>query len=785
MKKTIVAMLSVFALMSAQPVLAEDPNVFINQDNIRYKIWTSRGTAEIVYKIGDLPDDLFLSDSIEYMGQNYCITQINERGFKGSNFKTIRLPGSLKTISNSAFEGCSQMQEIGLPESVQYIGERVFCECSSLTKILIPKNVHHIGYNSFFRTQISWVFNASALDLEAMNKDIWNSPDFPYDARFVKADSLGTFNDFEYYVSEDNRYIYQMEPREHLDLPLGYRLYPGLLEDYPTLTSITVPEGTTELPFGIFAHSEHLQRVDLPSTLLKIGNKAFYDCVSLKSIDLPSSVVTIGEGAFQQCEALEEIVLPPLVTRLEPETFANCFQLHTVGRLEEMEAIGESAFQQCESLKSVSLPRITRIEAMTFLYSGLEEIHFSDSLSYIGNSALSCCKFTSLVVPATIKTLGKSVFYWCKDLASVTLPEGLTELPQSLFAGCYALSQLNIPESVTTIGQSALSSTSIQSLELHDGITLEDAVFENCQKLKHIKLPASLSYLPHKTFQDCTALDSLCLGSHVATIGDNVVSGCTSLAYISCDAAEPPVATSKSFAKFDTYRCEVRVPDEAVEAYKTARGWRTFSHWNTAWSPDEPEPQYEELYHVYWHSHPNEGPDFYIATHNIGAQTGDEVGTRFASITNDEVEDLFGTGWRLMTPDEASFILWDFHSEDLQRFFPITYTEDYYYNEGADPSHIRAAEYWIEGGGVLFWGLYWGNRQQEHYEREMLQSPHYQSELPVRPVRDDLPLGISVMREPPHTVAVYDLNGRRNATANGLRIEVLNNGKVRKTIIRD
>lgn len=777
MKKLILVLLGIISLMGMRPLYAEDPSVFIDQDNIRYKIWTSRGTAEIVYTYGILPDDLYLPDDVEYMGSNFAIKLINEMVFKGKQFKSVRLPGSLTKISNSVFRDCTQLQEIILPESLERIGASTFQGCRNLTEIFLPKNVISLGEDSFYGTGLQWVFNASDLDLEELNKNYMSGPDFPYKAQFVRADSLGTFDEFRYYVRHHNRYIFQMEQHEHLDLPLGYSFHAGLLEKYPMLTSVTVPEGTTELPFGIFAHSR-LQTIDLPSTLTKVGDRAFYDCASLRSVNLPSSVVSIGSAAFAQCSSLQEITLPPLVTRLEGNTFASCTQLHTVGRLEEMESIGEAAFSQCESLTSAYLPKLTRIEDSTFSFSGLNEIVFSDSISYIGSYALSGCQFTDFCIPQTVKTIGQGAFYYNKKLAFVNLPEGLTELSQSLFAGCYALSQIYIPESVTTIRKSALSSTALQRIELHDGIVLEDAVFENCKQLKHVRLPASLSCLPDKTFKDCIALDSLCLGSDVTELGDNVVNGCTSLAYIRCDAVDPPAATNKTFANIDTYRCEVYVPEESVEAYLSAVGWRSFSHWNTAWSPDEPEPQYEELYHY----NPYTDVDFYIATHNIGAQTGNEIGTRFESITNAEVEELCGAGWRLMTYQEAiTLASGDLISLGLTQFFPNTYTDEYQTN--ADPGHVLASEYWIENDYVLFWGLYWGNRQAEEYVMNVQTSPRYQSELPVRPVRDDLPLGFSVLRELPHTVAVYDLNGRRNATARGMRLEVMSDGTVRKTIV--
>lgn len=202
---------------------------------------------------------------------------------------------------------------------------------------------------------------------------------------------------------------------------------------------------------------------------------------------------------------------------------------------------------------------------------------------------------------------------------------------------------------------------------------------------------------------------------------------------------------------------------------------------------EEPEltaadSQSVELYHYTSSS----GYDFYIAPTNIGASNNSEVGTRFESITNEEVAELYGEGWRLMTYEEGCF-LWgsgDLIAKNVYKYLPNTYSEDYSTGGGADPGHIRASEYWLEGGYVLYWASMWGNRQSQYFVIEVLSSPKYSQELPVRPIRDDLPAGISVLLEIPHPVAVYDLNGRLNSTSNGLRIEVMNDGRTRKTIVR-
>lgn len=808
MKKFLLACLY-FCLV--QIAMAEDPNDYVLIDHIHYKIWLTRGTAEVCYLRSPAPEDLVLPDTLVHNGSSYPITQING-GFVGvqgygAGIRSIHLPIGLKNIGPGAFSGCSQLQAVCLPQGLNQIGAEAFRGCSQLREIFIPQSVNYIGKDAFYNSGLQWVFNASVLDLVEMNKDYYdyNGPHIPYKANIVRADSLGVYQDFEYYVYGSDRYIYRMESREHLDLPLGFRFHAGILANYPALVSVSLPEGMTEMPSDLLSQAKTLQQVSLPSTLQKIGSHALYGCSSLQSIELPSSVCYIGAGAFEGCAALQEVMLPSAVTSLSAATFRNCKNLHTVGRLDEMEAVGGSAFYGCKSLKQVSLPRVKCIEDDTFYESGLEEIQLSESLTAIGRFAFyGCQNLTSFVVPSDVRSLGDAVFAECKYLQTVTLPEGLSYLPTMSFYQCSRLKHVNIPASVSTIRGMALSSTAIDSIELRDNVELWGRVFENCWRLSFVRLPSTLTQLPQLTFCDCvslrhidlpsgltslgdkcfrgcTALDSLCLGANVTALGEEIVGDCTSLHYICCDAEMPPSASNRTFVKMDTYKCEVCVPEPSLQDYQQAAGWKAFTHWNTPWSDEEPEPQYAELYH-YYNKRDRDAPDFYIATHNIGAQTGDEVGTRFSSITSEEVEALVGAGWRLMTQLEAQLLAPEIFKLGLTRYFPTTYQS--VHQGDADPGHVVVGEYWIEGGEVLRWRHTWGNRQTDNYD-SFVGSPYYESSLPVRPVRDDLPLGFSMLHDLPQPVATYDMNGiRRNTAVGAMSIEIMNDGSVRKVIRR-
>lgn len=137
---------------------------------------------------------------------------------------------------------------------------------------------------------------------------------------------------------------------------------------------------------------------------------------------------------------------------------------------------------------------------------------------------------------------------------SITLADlqGITHLKNSSFNACTHLKSIELPDSFTT---------------------LPIALFNGCTGLVSVKLPSALTEIPNHAFNSCTTLPFLDIPASVQKIGLNgCFASCNRLRTIICRAVTPPQVGGTTLQGMPS-DCKIYVPDESVEAYKTAQFW--------------------------------------------------------------------------------------------------------------------------------------------------------------------------------------------------------------------
>ncbi len=82
---------------------------------------------------------------------------------------------------------------------------------------------------------------------------------------------------------------------------------PELSKEKLKLPMVRILPFLTEIPDYFYSYTKNLIQVELPDTVTRIGQSAFYSCTNLKYISIPVTVTEIGLGAFSFDKSLTDI----------------------------------------------------------------------------------------------------------------------------------------------------------------------------------------------------------------------------------------------------------------------------------------------------------------------------------------------------------------------------------------------------------------------------------------------------------------------------------------------
>lgn len=89
---------------------------------------------------------------------------------------------------------------------------------------------------------------------------------------------------------------------------------------------IILAKAITNLGNNVF-ESTRIRAINLPNSILTIGDRVFSQCRSLTNIKLPNTITTIQLEAFNRCSLLKNITIPASVTSIGLRAFEFCTKL--------------------------------------------------------------------------------------------------------------------------------------------------------------------------------------------------------------------------------------------------------------------------------------------------------------------------------------------------------------------------------------------------------------------------------------------------------------------------
>ena len=333
-----------------------------------------------------------------------------------------------------------------------------------------------------------------------------------------------------------------------------------------TLTNINALKVTGTLNETDFKYIREnltaLEVLDLSGTNMTVfPNRAlaFYngENTTLKEVILPEGLISIEEAAFANCTALEKLNVP--------------YTVNTLGRW----------ILENTKVTSFTIPQVvTEIPASCFYGSAITTINIPPSVKTIGNWAFQNAKLTEVVIPSSVTSIGKWAF-GCENgnpaLQSVIIEANITEIPECCFYLQTKLTSISLPEGITSIGDDAFNQCKITSLTLPASLkTIGARAFSN-NGITQLTIPDKVETIENAAFA-YNSIDNIDFPATLVSLHATAFKW-KSMNEVICRALSVPQTPqtdefNNSWRPFYQIHenCVLRVPAEAVEAYKNAWG---------------------------------------------------------------------------------------------------------------------------------------------------------------------------------------------------------------------
>lgn len=194
-----------------------------------------------------------------------------------------------------------------------------------------------------------------------------------------------------------------------------------------TIENVTVPEGIITIGFSAFESCINLKKVELPSSLKFIGNKAFSD-TNIENIDIPLNVQMVENFIFKDCKNLKRVIFIGENVVLGDSVFENCINLEEVTLPSKLQTISVFLFKNCNKIERIEIPdSVYSIEYGAFeKCSSLRDVKLSNNLSIIDEYAFNRTAISQIMIPNNVDEIGMYAFDNCTSMERIFVASSIT-----------------------------------------------------------------------------------------------------------------------------------------------------------------------------------------------------------------------------------------------------------------------------------------------------------------------------------------------------------------------
>lgn len=422
-------------------------------------------------------------------------------GARWSDIKHVVVEEGVTSIPDEAFYNCVNIESISLPSTLKEIGYWAFRGCENLHEIDIPEGVKEIRYGAFEKTDLKsitvhWTSPADVtteehiLDVADVYTAIVHVPEGCREA-YKNHAPWNTFTIYEEgYTPKAPTWTYEnhvLTIQGDGDMPFSTAAESWSEEIRNEATKVVVGEGITTLATSAFESFQSLAEVELPSTLRKIGDRAFNHSWRLKHLVLPEGLQYIGYYAFDQT-GLETIVIPSTVKHI-----------------------------------GFSILYGTNLIAMYWNLTSFDGVYFDSSFLYgvVDDE-------TILVVPEGCAELYRTSVPWSEH--NFRIKEGNYVPVERSWSFDEATGTLTVRgDGKMIFGRDdwAHLRSEIKHIVLEEGVTLiGEMAFQDCSMAETLSLPSTLYYIDQWAFRNCSKLKTAAINDKVSFIGWHAFAYC-------------------------------------------------------------------------------------------------------------------------------------------------------------------------------------------------------------------------------------------------------------------
>ena len=205
--------------------------------------------------------------------------------------------------------------------------------------------------------------------------------------------------------------------------------------------------------------------------------------------------------------------------------FWNCKNLETIHNLDTFvfkAGVTGGAFQNDAKLTNLTIgvsPDVTTTQDSMFSgCTALQSVNLFEAfpnLTSIGKFAFSGCTAIKTIYSASLKQEG-----------AIMIPEGVTSIGQEAFYNCDSVKYLSLPSTITYLGPSIMrDSTGLEFVDFNENanaINLDNwGHFSGCSGLKAVSLPDGIEIISNRFMVNCSNLKAVYLPANLEQMNTN------------------------------------------------------------------------------------------------------------------------------------------------------------------------------------------------------------------------------------------------------------------------